>query len=137
MEAKVIFKEIYGERELIINNLWNWIHKWDIYNNVVSRKKYEIIKGAPNYEIMVDDFKEANLTLMMKEVIKYSKTDLNNFFSKNENVDEIIIPVDVVVEGETYKYTVGLYRDGYKDIYPVVKVGCTEKKDLGKDLKYI
>lgn len=137
MEAKVIFKEIYGERELIINNLWNWIHKWDIYNNVISRKKYALIKGAENYEILLEDFKEANLTLMMKEVIKYSKTDLNNFFSKNENVDEIIIPVDVVVEGETYKYTVGLYRDGYKDIYPVVKVGYTEKKDLGKDLKYI
>lgn len=123
MEAKVIFNEICNERELIITNLWNWIHKWDIYNNVITRKKYELIKGAPNYEIVMSDFKEVDLTIMMREVIRYSKTDLSNFFAKNENIDEILISVNVVVNGEVYKYSVGLYRDGYKDIYPVVKIG--------------
>lgn len=137
MEAKIIFNEIYGERELVVNNLWNWIHKYSIYNRVIARKKYTLIKGAENYEILLEDFKESDLEDIVKTTMMYSKTDLNNFFDKNENIDEILIPVNVIVDGEMYKYTVGLYRDGYKDIYPVVKVGYIEKKDLEKDLKYI
>ena len=123
MRAGVIFKEVYGERELVMNSLWNWIHKWDIYNNVITRKKYELIKGAPTYEIVMSDFREANLTVMMREVVRYSTSDLNNFFNKNENIDEILIPVNVIIDGETFKYSVGIYRDAYKDIYPTVKIG--------------
>lgn len=137
MEAKIIFNEIYGERELVVNNLWNWIHKYSIYNRVTARKKYTLIKGTEHYEILLEDFKESDLEDIVKTTMMYSKTDLNSFFDKNDNIDEILIPVDVIVAGEMFKYSVGLYRDGYKDIYPVVKVGCTEKKDLGKDLKYI
>lgn len=123
MRAGVIFKEVYGERELIVNNLWNWIHKYYIYNRVVARKKYSLIKDATDYEILLENFKESDLENIVKEIIVYGKTDLNNFFDKNESIDDILIAVDVIIDGERYKYTVGVYRDAYKDIYPTVKIG--------------
>lgn len=123
MEAKIILNEVYGEKLLIVSNLWNWIHKYSIYNRVIARKKYTLIKGTEHYEILLEDFKESDLEDIVKTTMMYSKTDLNSFFDKNENIDEILIPVDVIVAGEMFKYSVGLYRDGYKDIYPVVKVG--------------
>ena len=123
MEAKIIFNEVYGEKLLIVSNLWNWIHKYSIYNRVIARKKYTLIKGTEHYEILLEDFKESDLEDIVKTTMMYSKTDLNSFFDKNDNIDEILIPVDVIVAGEMFKYSVGLYRDGYKDIYPVVKVG--------------
>lgn len=123
MRAGVIFKEVYGERELLINNLWNWIHKYYIYDRVVARKKYNLIKDATDYEILLENFKESDLENIVKEIIVYGKTDLNNFFNKNENIDDILISVDVIIDGEKYKYTVGVYRDAYKDIYPTVKIG--------------
>lgn len=123
MRAGVIFKEVYGERELIVNNLWNWIHKYYIYDRVVARKKYNLIKDATDYEILLENFKESDLENIVKEIIVYGKTDLNNFFDKNENIDDILIAVDVIIDGEKYKYTVGVYRDAYKDIYPTVKIG--------------
>lgn len=123
MRAGVIFKEVYGERELIVNNLWNWIHKYYIYSRVVARKKYNLIKDATDYEILLENFKESDLENIVKEIIVYGKTDLNNFFDKNENIDDILIAVDVIIDGERYKYTVGVYRDAYKDIYPTVKIG--------------
>lgn len=123
MRAGVIFKEVYGERELLMNNLWNWIHKYYIYDRVVARKKYNLIKDATDYEILLENFKESDLENIVKEIIVYGKTDLNNFFDKNESIDDILISVDVIVDGEKYKYTVGVYRDAYKDIYPTVKIG--------------
>lgn len=123
MEAKIIFNEVYGEKLLIVSNLWNWIHKYSIYNRVIARKKYTLIKGTEHYEILLEDFKESDLEDIVKTTMMYSKTDLNSFFDKNDNIDEILIPVDVIVAGEMFKYSVGLYRDGYKDIYPVVKIG--------------
>lgn len=123
MRAGVIFKEVYGERELLMNNLWNWIHKYYIYDRVVARKKYNLIKDATDYEILLENFKESDLENIVKEIIVYGKTDLNNFFDKNESIDDILIAVDVIIDGEKYKYTVGVYRDAYKDIYPTVKIG--------------
>ena len=123
MRAGVIFKEVYGERELLMNNLWSWIHKYYIYGRVVARKKYNLIKDATDYEILLENFKESDLENIVKEIIVYGKTDLNNFFDKNENIDDILIAVDVIIDGEKYKYTVGVYRDAYKDIYPTVKIG--------------
>lgn len=121
--TKIIFKEIYNERELIMNSMWNWIHKWNIYDRVVIRKKTSVIKDAPDYELIIENFKESDLEVMMKEVITYSKTELYNFFDKNENIDDIIIPTDIIVDNETFKYSVGIYKDAYNDIYPVVKTG--------------
>lgn len=123
MISKIVFNEVYGERELIVSNLWNWIHKYSIYDRVIARKKYTLIKGTETYQILLENFKESDLEDIVKATMLYSKTDLNNFFDKNDNIDEILIPVDVIAEGEIYKYSVGLYRDAYKDIYPVVKVG--------------
>ena len=123
MNAKIVFNEVYGEKELVINNLWNWIHKYSIYNRVVARKKYNLIKDATNYEILLENFKESDLENIVKEIIVYGRTDLNNFFDKNESIDDILISVDVIVDGEKYKYTIGVYRDAYKDIYPTVKIG--------------
>lgn len=121
--TKIIFKEIYNERGIVMRSLWNWIHKWDIYDRVVIRRTTSIIKDAPDYELVMENFKESDLRGMMKEVIVYSKIELSNFFDKHENLDDIIIPTDIVVDDETFKYSVGIYRDGYNDIYPVVKVG--------------
>ena len=123
MNAKIVFNEVYGEKELVINNLWNWIHKYSIYNRVIARKKYNLIKDVTNYEILLENFKESDLENIVKEIIVYGRTDLNNFFDKNESIDDILISVDVIVDGEKYKYTVGVYRDAYKDIYPTVKIG--------------
>lgn len=123
MNAKIVFNEVYGEKELVINNLWNWIHKYSIYNRVIARKKYNLIKDVTNYEILLENFKESDLENIVKEIIVYGRTDLNNFFDKNESIDDILISVDVIVDGEKYKYTIGVYRDAYKDIYPTVKIG--------------
>lgn len=123
MRAEIVFNEVYGEREILMNNLWNWIHKYYIYDRVVARKKYNLIKDATDYEILLENFKESDLENIVKEIIVYGKTDLNNFFDKNESIDDILIAVDVIIDGEKYKYTVGVYRDAYKDIYPTVKIG--------------
>lgn len=122
MEAKVIFNEIYGERELIVNPIWNWVYKWDHYDKVIARRKATIIKDAPNYELLFSEFKESYIKELVDLAIMYDKAyTIEKFFDSNEVFDTILLGVDIIVNGDSYHYSIEVIRTIDGDIVSSVK----------------
>lgn len=109
--VRLIFKEIYGEKELVVNSIWNWVYKWDSYDKIVARRKATIIKDAPNYELLFSEFKESYIKELADLAIMYDKTyTIEKLLDSNEVFSTILLGADVIVNGDSYHYSIEVIR---------------------------
>lgn len=111
MEVKLIFKEIFGARSLVVKPIWNWINKWENYDKVIARKKYKVIKDTLDYEIVFSDFKESYIKDLFELGIEYDNGGgIRKMFEESDIFDGILFDIEVIVGGDKYKYNAEVKR---------------------------
>lgn len=102
---KIVLKEIYGNREIIVTGIINNLFKWGRYNDVLGKKKIGVIKSAPDYVITVsNNYREEWLDSLAEFAIESSKATLKRYFSTEGNTDSIEVPVEVIIDDTIYPY---------------------------------